>query len=295
MNILAKKKKADETTAKRAEKRTMESVVFDKEKSTRKKKHSANTANKKQVQKESMVQDFKEKEYKTTVEESFVQEQDFKKEKVDAELVSEKEQNFDQPKYQRAYFFPRFLAYVLDFIIVTMLSTLVLNMVPQDKNYKAYLNEYQKIQAEFMAQDITPEEYVNKSVDVIYDLDYSNVLPMIVEVIILILYYIVFQFYNKGQTLGKKLLRIRVVSNNYEDATMDQFILRSFVVPSIISKMAIIALVLFMGRETYYYGSFTVQGIQVGLIIISVFMIMYSKSGRGLHDRLAKTTVIMVD
>ena len=59
--------------------------------------------------------------------------------------------------------------------------------------------------------------------------------------------------------------------------------------------MLIIAMVLFMGKNIYYYASFTVQGIQMAVFIISIFMIMYSKTGRGIHDRLAKTTVIMTN
>lgn len=197
--------------------------------------------------------------------------------------------------YRKAYFFPRFLAYIIDIIIVTMLSTLVLTVVPENKNYETYLNEYQKIQAEFLDGTLEPEEYVNKSVDIVYDIDYSNVIPMIIEITILILYYIVFQFYNKGQTIGKKLLKIRIVSEDLGEVSMNQYIVRSLIVPSIASKMLIVAMVLFMSRRYYYYGSFTMQGIQMALIIISVFMIMYSESGRGLHDRLAKTKVIMVD
>lgn len=196
---------------------------------------------------------------------------------------------------QKAYFFPRVLAYLIDIIIVTVLSTLVISLVPENKNYTAYLTEYQKIESSFIAGTMDPDEYINKKAEIVYDIDYNNVLPMIIEVSVLILYFIVFQFYNKGQTLGKRLLRIRVVSEDDEEVSMNQYILRSFIIPSVISKMLIIALVLFMGREYYYYASFTVQGIQVVLIIVSIFMVMYSRTGRGLHDRVAKTKVIMTN
>lgn len=196
---------------------------------------------------------------------------------------------------QKAYFFPRVLAYLIDIMIVTVLSTLAISLVPENKNYIAYLTEYQKIESSFIAGSMDPDEYINKKAEIIYDIDYNNVLPMIIEVSVLILYFIVFQFYNKGQTLGKRLLRIRVVSEDDGEVSMNQYILRSFIIPSVISKMLIIALVLFMGREYYYYASFTVQGIQVVLIIVSIFMVMYSRTGRGLHDRAAKTKVIMTN
>jgi len=197
--------------------------------------------------------------------------------------------------HPKAYFFPRVLAYLIDIMIVTVLSTLLISVVPENKNYVAYLTEYQKIQSSFMGGNIDSDEYVNKTVDIVYDIDYNNVIPMIIEVSVLILYFIVFQFYNKGQTLGKKLLRIRVISEDDGEVSMNQYILRSFIIPSVISKMLIIALVLFVGRRYYYYADFTVQGIQTVLMIVSIFMVMYSQSGRGLHDRVAKTKVIMTD
>ena len=54
-------------------------------------------------------------------------------------------------------------------------------------------------------------------------------------------------------------------------------------------------MVLFMNREVYYYGKFIIEGIQTLLIIVSAFMVIYSASGRGLHDKMAETRVVMVD
>ncbi len=282
-------KKGKEIEATYVEKKTTKKKKdssVEKKKTTEKKtiKAKTKTSQKKESTKEREKAKPIEKEEITT---EIIEDSSFKEEKIRTEEES--------VSYKKAYSFPRILAYIIDFIIVMMLSTLVLTFVPTNKNYEAYLNEYQTIQAEFLEGSLDPEEYVNKSVDIVYDIDYSNVIPMIIEISILILYYVVFQFYNKGQTIGKKLLKIRVVSEDLGEASMNQYIVRSLIVPSIASKMLIVSMVLFMGRRYYYYGSFTMQGIQIVLIIISVFMIMYSESGRGLHDRLAKTKVIMTD
>lgn len=198
-------------------------------------------------------------------------------------------------KYQSAFFFPRAIAYIIDFFIVFILSMGVLMLVPVDKNHEKYLKEYEKLQTSYNAGKMEPMEYFNKTKPLIYDLDHSNVIPMIAQIVILILYYIVFQFYNKGQTLGKKLMKIRVVSLDQEDVSMDQLIIRSLINQAILSNILIIGFVLFIGRDLYYYSSFCIQGLQILLTIISIFMIMYSKKNRGLHDYLAKTRVIMTD
>ena len=50
-----------------------------------------------------------------------------------------------------------------------------------------------------------------------------------------------------------------------------------------------------MSTDIYFYAKFAVEGIQTILIIVSAFMVIYSASGRGLHDKMAATRVVMVD
>lgn len=210
------------------------------------------------------------------------------REEIEVEIV-------EKEKHQPAFFFPRAIAYIIDFIIVMILSTGVLMLVPVDKNHEKYMKEYQKVQTDYNEQKIDAEEYLNKAKTLVYDIDHSNVISMIVQIVILILYYIVFQFYNKGQTLGKKLMKLKVVSIDDQNVSMDQLIIRSLIIQSILSNIVIIGFVLFIGRDLYYYASFCIQGIQILITIISIFMVMYSKKNRGLHDYLAKTKVVMTD
>lgn len=226
-----------------------------------------------------------------------------KKEKVEKEKVKQeskskvepvKEKQDSQPR--KAYFFPRLIAYIIDFTIVTLILSFILVFVPANNNYDDYLKEYEQIQMDYLENKITSDEYINKSVEVVYDLDYSNVMSMVIGVVVFILYFSVFQFYNKGQTLGKKLMKIRVVSDNPDSKlSMNQYIFRSLIINSLACKILIIGMVLFMSRDIYYYASLSVQGIQMILVIVCAFMVIYSASGRGLHDRIAGTRVVMDD
>lgn len=204
----------------------------------------------------------------------------------------------------RAYFLPRVLAYMIDYMIITAALFLVSSIIPQDKNYESYLKEYEDIQTKYMESvsnpdkeenTMTAEEYVNRSADVTYDLDRCNVPIMIIEAFIVLGYYSVFAYYNHGQTIGKKLMKIRIVSTNGEEVSMNQYIFRSLLIQSLLAKIILIEFVLFIGRSNYFYASFIIQGIQMVLIIVSIFMVLYSKNGRGLHDRLARTQVVMTD
>ncbi len=239
------------------------------------------------------VKDVVEKEKKTK---KLTVKKETTKIKVEPEvIVSKKEIKSDVDDTQKAYFFPRLIAYIIDMVIITMLLTVVMMVVPQSENYETYLKEYQQIQTDFLDKKINTDEYVNKSVAVVHDIDYSNVMSMIIEVVVIILYFVIFQAYNKGQTFGKKLMHIKVVSKDGSDLTVNNYIFRSLIVNSLMANILIIGMVLFMNKQIYYYASFGLQGIQIALIVVSMFMMMYKKDGRGIQDLLGNTKVIMYD
>lgn len=214
---------------------------------------------------------------------------------VDSKEVQDVVENIDTETIEKgkAYFFPRVIAYLIDIFIVSIVASLIVLVMPENENYQTYLEEYEIVQTEFMEEKITASEYMNRAVEIIYDMDYSNVLTMIIEVVIIILYFIVFQFYNKGQTFGKQLMKIRVISTDGNPVSMDQYICRALVIHSVAANILIIGMILFIHRDIYYYCSFFVQGLQMLLIFISVMMMIYSKTGKGLHDKFAHTQVVM--
>lgn len=210
-----------------------------------------------------------------------------KKEEKIIEAVIEEKSKKDKP-----YFFPRMIAFIIDIILVSVISTLIVMVIPENENHKKYVEEYEQIQADYIDKKISEKEYINKSKDVVYDIDYTNTPSTIVQVVVLIGYFIVFQFYNKGQTLGKKIMKLRVVSNEDKDLTLNQVAYRAIIVDSILINILMIGAVLFIGRDYYYYTSFGLQGLDALLIIIALVMIIVRKDGRGLHDVIAKTKVI---
>lgn len=220
-----------------------------------------------------------------------------KKEKVVDAVILEEVNNKDKKEIktsngQKPYFFPRLIAYFIDFMIVSIVCTGIMFLLPKNDNYDKYIKEYEQIQTEFMENKITTGEYFSKSVDVVYDIDYSNALSMIIEVVLIILYFIVFQFYNKGQTLGKKLMKLRVIDVENNDVTLNQIAWRSLIINSIFVNILIIGSLLFLGRNYYFYASYVIQAISLIIIFTTLIMILFRKDGRGLHDVVTKTKVI---
>lgn len=210
-----------------------------------------------------------------------------KNEKIVEAVIEEKENKV----VNKPYFFPRAIAYIIDIVIVFLISSLIMYAVPQDKNYKTYVDEYTKLQTDYIEHNIDQDTFTSRAKSLVYDIDNSGVSASFVQTIVIILYFVVFQFYNKGQTLGKKLMKLRVVSKN-GDLTLNQVAFRSLFNNSIIVNLLMIGAVLFIGRDNYYYVSLGINYFSIGLILAILLMILFKKDGRGLHDVLADTDVI---
>lgn len=208
--------------------------------------------------------------------------------KVVEAVIEEKDANtLDKP-----YFFPRAIAYIIDVLLVSIVCTGVLLLIPKNDTYEQYYKEYEQIQSDFISEKIDSREYLDKSKDIIYGLNSNNVISMIVEVVLIILYFIVFQFYNKGQTLGKKLMKIRVVSVKDSELSLDQVAYRALIVNSILFNILAIGAVLFADKSYYYYAYSGIQLLSSTVFFITILMILFRKDGRGLHDVIAGTKVI---
>lgn len=203
----------------------------------------------------------------------------------------------DNNEYEKTYFFPRVIAYILDIIIIAVISSAIVMMLPTDKNYDKYVEEYKNIQGEYLEQKITMDEYVDKSKDVVYKIDKLAIPSTLIQTVLYIGYFIVFQVYNKGQTLGKKLMRIKLIStrgNELEDKklTVNQVAIRSIIINSIGINILMLGSILFIGKEYYFYASTAIQALSSLIVIVTLVMVCIRKDGKGLHDVAAGTQVV---
>lgn len=194
----------------------------------------------------------------------------------------------------KPFFFPRLVAYIIDTVIVFALMLGLAVILPANENHRKYMDEYETIQAQLIDGKMNKNEFTNRYKDVVYDLDYTNTLVSLSQIVLFILYFIVFQYYNKGQTIGKKIMGIKVVSTKGKDITIDQIAIHSLIANSIIINLLLVASVLFIGREYYYYASLGLQLINYFVIIVALLMIIFRKDGKGIHDVLANTKVVSI-
>lgn len=191
----------------------------------------------------------------------------------------------------KASFFKRMGAFVIDYFIVLVIASLITMGFNTNKNNDLN-NQRNQLISDYQNEKITIDEYKNENYKLIYKLQKENITVNIVTITLYIGYFVVFATLNKGQTLGKKLLKIRVVNKNNDKPSIWNMLVRSLFIYNIISILFSTVAVKFLNINTFTYIYTTLGYIECFVIIISFFMVIYKKDGRGLHDMMAGTNVI---
>ena len=196
-------------------------------------------------------------------------------------------------KLKKGSFIKRICAYAIDYLLVVIIVSLLATPFTDVKKTEKNEQEAAEIIEKYQNNEITADEYIQRYSSVYYNISRNTGVITFITIIIDVLYFVVFQLYNKGQTLGKKLMKIRVISDD-GDLSMNQMIFRAFIVNFILSNIINFALITFSSKDIYLGTSICISMIQYIIMFISIIMLT-TKEGRTIHDRLVHTRVVKVD
>lgn len=199
----------------------------------------------------------------------------------------------EQKREVKAFFVQRLLAFILDVFIVSLIAALISIPFVDVENYLDLTNQSFELDNKVKNEEINIETYNLQQADLSYSIARNNGFLSIVTIIVEILYFVVYQIYKDGQTLGKKLLKIRVKSDNGE-LIMNQMIIRSLIANFILLHIISFALMTFGSKNVYSSCLSIFTSLQYIVVVISLFMVMYGKDGRAIHDKIAHTKVITI-
>lgn len=184
-------------------------------------------------------------------------------------------------------------AYIMDMFIVALISSLFVKIEFINPKY----DEYQKVYNDYI--DYTSEikgikdiENDSKLTDFSYDLAKTGIATSIISLIVTTLYFVGFQYLNRGQTLGKKVFKIKVVDGENKRVKLYQLLVRSLLINSILTSLISILAVSFLSRNTYFNVTQYTQLFDVTVICTSFILMMFREDGKGLHDLLMGTNVV---
>ena len=190
----------------------------------------------------------------------------------------------------KASFIKRFGAFVIDTFILSIIFSLISMGFATDT--KSISQELTKTLEKFENEEITIEEYSDKVNGLNYELQRKSLVPNILNIVLYVGYFIVFGYLNKGQTLGKKICKIKVVNDSDDKPSIWNIIVRSLFIYGIITLLYSVIFVNILNKNMFSYGNVIVTYMESIFMIVAFFMVLYRKDGRGLHDMMAKTKVI---
>lgn len=193
--------------------------------------------------------------------------------------------------------YKRLIAYILDMLIIYIISSLIFMIV--------FRNDYQKYTE-------ATEDYINsitniaketkdrnKMVDNVNEISYNYIKLGTTQTIFVItteiIYFIFIQFFLNGQTLGKKLLKIKIVPLEGEKLEAGLFVLREIVLLVIPIRVIDLIALLTTGMNTYLKINNLTSNLNSIISILIIGTILFRQDERGIHDLISKTKVIRVE
>lgn len=192
----------------------------------------------------------------------------------------------------KLFSYKRIIAYLFDIIIVTIMATFLTCFLPENKEYEKSVQEYAEVLNEATQDSISQKDFVNKTNDIIYKMNQNSVTITIVTTVLTIFYFVVFAYFMNGQTFGKKLMNLKIISVNKKKLTMNNYLIRGLFVNSILMNVFGILFLLTLNKNVYIKANDIITYIFGIIYIVTFSMILFRDDKRGLHDYLAGTKVI---
>lgn len=196
-------------------------------------------------------------------------------------------------QHLKALFSQRFVAFMIDLILVSFITSLVTAIIPTNSSIDKLYDQQVKIVENYTNQKITMQEYVNQLVDINYDIAKQTGIITLVSIAISLLYYVLYVYKNDGQSIGKKMMKIKIKKKDKDkELTINDLLFRTMILQGTLVSIIGFCTILFLDKDTYLATNSLLNLIQYSILIISFFLVAFTKERQGLHDMVAKTEVV---
>lgn len=186
--------------------------------------------------------------------------------------------------------FRRFSAYLIDLMIVGLIFIIIYYFLLQNSEIQNLNHNLAFQNEQLLNHTIRYSEYFHSFSKITYQLDQMNILYSGLNILLISFYFIIIPLLNKGRTLGLYIVGLQIKSNK-KSLNIFQLFIRNFVANGLLYLMLSFLFVHFIKNETYFIAITILGIIQILLVIISIFMIIYRKDKRGLQDILSQTKI----
>lgn len=136
------------------------------------------------------------------------------------------------------------------------------------------------------------DKYLTIANDYNYKLQKIGIYNSIVTLACTLLYFGVLQYFLKGQTIGKKIMSLKVISITSDKLNIFTYILRSLIVNNVFLNGVNVSILAFTSREIFTKANNIISFLISLIEAIIIFLVITREDHRGLHDLLLKTQVV---
>ena len=185
----------------------------------------------------------------------------------------------------------RICAYLIDIFILFVFIGIGAMLTNVTENEKALRLELSEMNEKAVMRETSITSYLFHLSEIAQDIDREHVAVGFINLVFVFIYFVFIPYFMEGKTFGKALMKIRVVDESGEEATIHSLVTRNVVLNGLL-YLFLSLLFIYIVPGILYLLMISILGIlQLALVIFSVFMVLYRKDGVGLHERLSHTRV----
>ena len=195
----------------------------------------------------------------------------------------------------------RAFAYIIDMIIVSLAFSIITVFFNTSSNYKKLNQELDDVKNEIENKieqalesgdnNIDLDSLIHKQAEINHDLDKEIIMFNVLNGFLLVGYFVILPYYWNGQTVGKRVMGINIISN--EGAlTFNQLIIRALIIDGLGSLVILLSVVYILTGFPYYIVNMLLNALETILTVISIIFIIKRPDHRAVHDLLSGTKVI---
>ncbi len=194
--------------------------------------------------------------------------------------------------------YKRIGAYLIDYLFLSMILVLVAQLKIINPYYDEYIENYEKYEELLEKENI--ENLANIYKDEKYMVYYQNVSKygaFISGVFTLcyLFYFVGFQKWNKDQSLGKKIMKLKVVDKEGNSPSVFKYIIRTMLIYNLFVSIIIISLAFVLGAKEYLYSSMIINVLGYVFLYSNFIVYIFRKDNKGIHDLIVGTSVMEVE
>ncbi|MCI8446123.1 MAG: RDD family protein [Bacilli bacterium] len=185
----------------------------------------------------------------------------------------------------------RLLAYVIDLLIIGLCFGPIVMSKEKDENLMKLRSELNIVNELRANKEYKASEHFERYTVITQQIDQECIIYKVLNIIFILGYFTILPYFWNGQTIGKRVMKIKVMSEEDEKVTIVNYLIRNLI--NGLGHVILILLFLYLlPNKMYFAVQLILSFIQIILVMTSIYMILYRKDKRGLHDVFSGTKVV---